>query len=409
MRVLNVTQTYFPFVEFGGPPVKVRALSKALARFGHHVTVLTADWGFAQRSSSGNAAGGKAERSVFGWRWDEEGVETIYLPNWLRYRALSWNPSAKRFCRERLAEFDVVHIFGIYDLLGPTVADFCWSRGVPYVVEPIGMFLPIVRNFFLKRMYHLLLGNRMLSRCSSIIATSNQEVSELVSAGLPAEKVVLRRNGVDLPEVMPERGKFRAAQGISPQAKLVLFLGRLSLKKSPDLLLQAFAALCNEGKIQDPLLAFVGPDDDGMKAKLIRSAENLGVASCVKFPGALFGEDKWAAYRDADIFVLPSQNENFGNAAAEAVAAGTPVIVTERCGIAPLLADVAGITVAHDANSISLAVERVLTEPGVHSRLSAGCPEVASRLDWQQPAREMEALYQRLAPISECRALHTRA
>ena len=409
MRVLNVTQTYFPFVEFGGPPVKVRALSRALARLGHQVAVLTADWGFAQRSASQREVCTNAERTPFGWRWNEEGVEAVYLPNWLRYRALSWNPSARRFCRERLTEFDAVHIFGIYDLLGPTVADFSYSRGVPYVVEPIGMFLPIVRNLFLKRMYHLLLGNRMLSRCSSIIATSNQEVSELVSAGLPPEKVVLRRNGVDLPEVMPERGKFRAAQRISAQAKLVLFLGRLSSKKSPDLLLRAFAALCGEGKVRDLLLAFVGPDDDGMKAKLIRSAENLGVASRVKFCGALFGEDKWAAYRDADVFVLPSQNENFGNAAAEAVAAGTPVIVTEQCGIAPLLADVAGLTVTHDANSISRAIVRVLTEPGLHSRLSAGCREVASRLDWQQPAREMEALYQRLTPIPECRALHTRA
>ena len=61
--------------------------------------------------------------------------------------------------------------------------------------------------------------------------------------------------------------------------------------------------------------------------------------------GPVFGAAKWAAYRDADVFVLPSQNENFGNTAAEAVAAGTPVIVTEQCGIAPLLANEAGLVV----------------------------------------------------------------
>ena len=66
--------------------------------------------------------------------------------------------------------------------------------------------------------------------------------------------------------------------------------------------------------------------------------------ACI-FPRRCEGEAKWAAYRDADIFVLPSQNENFGNTAAEAVAAGTPVIVTEQCGIAPLFAGTAGLVV----------------------------------------------------------------
>ena len=50
---------------------------------------------------------------------EEDGVQAIYLPTWLRYRALSWNPAVKRFARARLQNFDVVHIFGLYDLLGP--------------------------------------------------------------------------------------------------------------------------------------------------------------------------------------------------------------------------------------------------------------------------------------------------
>ena len=72
----------------------------------------------------------------------------------------------------------------------------------------------------------------------------------------------------------------------------------------------------------------------------------------MKFSGPIFGDDKWAAYRDADVFVLPSRNENFGNTAAEAVAAGTPVIVTEQCGIAPHLKDIAGLVVPHDDASL---------------------------------------------------------
>src|SRR4029077_6447688 len=99
----------------------------------------------------------------------------------------------------------------------------------------------------------------------------------------------------------------------------------------------------------------------------------------VRFAGPLFGEAKWAAYRDADVFVLPSQNENFGNTAAEAVAAGTPVIVTEQCGIAPLLADEAGLVVPHDTGALSRALERILNEAQLHARLAAGCAAVTSR------------------------------
>jgi glycosyltransferase involved in cell wall biosynthesis len=128
----------------------------------------------------------------------------------------------------------------------------------------------------------------------------------------------------------------------------------------------------------------------------------------VKFCGALFGEAKWSAYRDADVFVLPSQNENFGNTAAEAIAAGTPVIVTQQCGIAPLLANIAGLVVAHDAASISRAIQLLFAEPQLYARLTAGCRQVTSRLDWEQPAREMEDLYRKMAPVAERRALYTR-
>src|SRR5262249_7617474 len=234
MRILNVTASYQPFVEFGGPPVKVHALSEGLARRGHQVTVLTPDWGLEKR-----AEGSTAKRSPFGWKREENGVEAVYLPTWLRWRALSWNPAVKRFCRVRLADFDVVHIFGLYDLLGPAVATMSGRLGQPYLVEPIGMFLPIVRNIWAKRMYHALLGRRLLWGAAAVMATSDQEAEELTGGGLPREKIVQRRNGVDAPDSWPERGAFRRTHGIPANAKLILFLGRLSRKKSPELLLEA--------------------------------------------------------------------------------------------------------------------------------------------------------------------------
>jgi glycosyltransferase involved in cell wall biosynthesis len=397
MRILNVTQSYAPFFEFGGPPVKVRALSAELARRGHQVTVLTADWGLEARFPNGEPVA-SATRSPFGWRHDEDGVQSIYLPTWLRHRALSWNPAVKRFARARLQNFDVVHIFGLYDLLGPAIAEQCSVLKLPYVVEPIGMFLPIVRSFWRKRVYQCLFGRRMIDGARFLIATSEQEADELVSGGIPREKIVLRRNGVEVPAELPARGAFRAKHGIPPDATIILFLGRLSKKKRPGLLLEAFAALGAELlQRKDARLVFAGPDDEGLQASLTQTAARLGVTFCVIFTGPLFNTAKWECYRDADVFVLPSQNENFGNTAAEAVAAGTPVVVTKGCGVAPLLAGTAGIVVPHNAGAISQALKSLLTDADLLTRLSAGCQKAASRLGWGEPTAQMESLYRMLA------------
>jgi len=291
----------------------------------------------------------------------------------------------------------VVHIYGLYDLLGPAVAGACVKQKIPYVVEPIGMFVPIVRSLRLKRIYHAWFGRQLFEEASAIIATSEQEAEELVSGGVAREKITLRRNGVEAPASWPERGIFRKGLGIAEDAKVILFLGRLSEKKSPDLLLRAFASISNGTAVKSLRLVFAGPDEGGMKARLMQMAAQLGVTQQVLFAGPIFGEAKWAAYRDADVFVLPSQNENFGNTAAESVAAGTPVVVTELCGVAPLLAEVAGLVVPHDAGALARAIKSLISDPELHARLTAGCHAVTARLGWKEPVREMEELYNNLA------------
>ena len=399
MRILNVTETYAPFLEFGGPPVKVRALAEGLVRRGHQVTVLTADWGLEKRAQSPEEKIA-AERSPFGWRRTANGVEAIYLPTWLHYRRVSWNPAVKRYCRALLAKFDVVHIFGLYDLLGPSVAAACRKRAIPYVVEPIGMFSPIVRNLWLKRMYHNVWGRQMLQGASHVVATSEQEIEELVEGRIPRTKVLMRRNGVETPESWPELGTFRQTLGIAKDVKLVLFLGRLSVKKSPDLLLRAIAQVVKTHAGMPLRLVFTGPDEGGLRTQLEQLASDLGVRANVQIVGPVFGQAKWAAYRDADVFVLPSQNENFGNTAAEAVAAGTPVIATKHCGIAPLLANEAGLVVGHDVEELAEALSRTLRNDEVRGQLKGGCAKVALNLGWDGPVREMESLY--AGCVSQC-------
>src|SRR5215470_8522506 len=182
MLILNVTETYAPFYEFGGPPAKVEALSRGLSGRGNEVNVLTADWGIEKRIA-GTEREKSFKRSPFGWAGEHDGVKATYLSTRLRYRATSWNPRLGNFLREQLKRFEVVHIFGLYDLLGPATAKHCRKLDLPYVVEPIGMFVPIVRNILLKRLYHRFYGREMLAGAARVIATAEQEVQELASGG----------------------------------------------------------------------------------------------------------------------------------------------------------------------------------------------------------------------------------
>lgn len=390
MRVLMAVQSYFPFQDRGGPVVKVRALARGLARRQHHVTVLTADLGFTDR----NGFGMNVERCRWGWRAEENGVEAIYLSTLGHYRALTLNPRVIGFCRASLSQFDLVHFFGLYDLLGPAVSHFCRRQRIPYLIEPMGMYRPIVRSLRLKRLYHRMFGHQLVRGSRYLIATSEQEKQELVEGGIAATRIVIRRNGVELPENPPAPGDFRRRWEIPRDAKLILFLGRLVSKKSPDLLLEAFAGWrTGAGGNPNAVLVLAGPDEgDGFLARLKESKEAAHLNEQVIFPGPLYDDEKWSAYRDADLFVLPSQNENFGNTAAEAAACGTPVIVTDRCGIAPFIGG-AGMVIQHDVGQLCDALEKFLALEDPRARYGKGCEELVQRLSWEGPLDLTEDLY----------------
>jgi glycosyltransferase involved in cell wall biosynthesis len=391
MRILKVAQAYYPFQEKGGPVVKVRAIARGLAQRGYQVTVLTADLGLSKRSNST----AKYERCAWGWRSVQDGgIEVVYLSSFMHYRALTINPHVIGFCRTALRQFDLVHFYGLYDLLGPSVSHFCRRLGIPYVVEPMGMYRPIVRNIGLKRMYHVFLGRQFVGRARFLIATSEQEKQELIEDGIEASHIVIRRNGIDFPQELPARGEFRRQWSIADNSKLILFLGRLVSKKSPDMLIEAFARWRSKSTSgNDAVLVLAGPvEDDAFVSRLKANADRLGLGKRVRFVGPIYDHEKWQAYRDADVFVLPSQNENFGNTAAESAVCGTPVIVTDRCGIAPLVGQ-AGIVIPYDCDELEQALGRLLEDPVMLQHCQEGCREMARSLSWDDPLDVSEKLY----------------
>jgi glycosyltransferase involved in cell wall biosynthesis len=390
MRILKVVQSYFPFQDRGGPVVKVRALARGLALRGHQITVLTADLGL----SSQNGFTQHIQPCKGGWRAEEDGVEAIYLSTLANYRALTLNPAIPGFCGASLQNFDLVHFYGLYDLFGPAVSYFCRRQRIPYIIEPMGMYRPIDRGFQLKRAWHRYLGGSYWSHASQIVATSEMEQQELLADAVPAEKLVIRYNGIDRASFasLPARGAFRAQWGIAPDEPLILFLGRLIPRKGADILIDAFQACPASGR-----LVIAGPEGEpGYLASLAQRAATAGVASRVIFTGALYDNQKASVLADADIFALPSRYENFANAAAEAMACGIPVIITDACGIRSLVEGRAGLVIAPEQEPLAAALHALLSDRALYKKLQEGCRSVAAQLGWDRLSEQMEGYYKRV-------------
>src|ERR1700730_10302641 len=269
MRILKTTQTYYPYLSKGGPPAKVKGIARALSRRGHEVTVLTADLGEAVEAFAGQAWRRERTNGDWGWEWQDEGVKAIYLKTLTNYRATTISPRVLEFCLRRLADFQLVHVYGLYDLLGSVVARFCRRHDLPYVIEPLGMFQPKMRSLQKKRLYHALIGDALFEGAAVVIATSETERQELIAGGTAEEKIALRRNGLDLDEFqsLPARGALRVRLGLGENERLVLFLGRLSFIKGLDVLVRAFGEIADTH--HDVRLVIAGPDDaDGCRDEI---------------------------------------------------------------------------------------------------------------------------------------------
>lgn len=206
------------------------------------------------------------------------------------------------------------------------------------VVSPHGMLAPwaLAHKRVKKKAAWALYQKRLLNRVSLLHATSTAEADQFTRLGLVAPIAVIPW-GIEIPA-----GEWRSAfpgPKNQPNAfKTALFVGRIYPVKGLPMLVEAWAKVRPSGW----RVRIVGPDEAGHRAWIERQIRDAGLTGSFEFAGALEGQAKESAFRDADLFILPSHSENFGIAIGEALARGLPVITTrgapwdlletERCG-----------------------------------------------------------------------------
>lgn len=316
MKLLHVITTVNP--AFGGPIEGLRQLAEVLVQKGHTVEVASLDapdesW-VAECPIPVHAMG--PVNSTYGY--------SPYLVPWLR---------------ENASHYDFVVARGIWQYGSFATWRALRGSSTPYLVFTHGMLDPWFKHTYplkhlKKSLYWPWAEYRVLRDAAGVCFTCEEErllarqsfrpykcqefVVSYGTAGATGESDLQKQLFLE---------KFPHLKG----KRIFLFLSRIHVKKGCDLLIEAFAQVAAHD--QTLHLVMAGPDKTNLRPQLEAQAERLGVASRITWAGMLSGDLKWGAFHTAEVFALPSHQENFGIAVAEALSCGTPVLISNKVNI----------------------------------------------------------------------------
>jgi len=296
-------------------------------------------------------------------------------------------PDMRQVVESAVQQADVIHIHGIWLQIHYEAARAARRFGKPYIFRTCGMLDPwcLQQSKLKKQLYMMLRLNRYLNGAAAIHFTSETERVLVEPLGLKAPSIV-EPNGVDLREFdnLPVPGAFRSAFPAVGDRPIVLFLSRVHKKKGLDLLIPAFA----RARRGNAMLVIAGHDDRNYLVEAQKMVKELGLEEDVIFTGLLKGRARIEAMVDAEFFALPSYQENFGIAVVEALAAGTPVLISDQVNIhGEVSAAEVGVVVPLDQAKIAQAIEDLLASPSsVAAMRTRSRPFVQEHFDWDRIA-----------------------
>jgi glycosyltransferase involved in cell wall biosynthesis len=390
----------------GGPATVVQNLSEQLVSLGVSVTVMTR-----------TVVPGQSEVLP-----RDQTVDIVHIPgNGERpWRSLFGGLlKAKMGPDVATKEETIVHNFGLWMPANHAVATVCKSTRIPLVCSTCGMLAPwaLRHKAWKKRLGWWLYQRRDLSHAALLVATAEQEVRDIRRV-MPKKNIALMPNGVELPEGVKEKLKAgekttdyqttgqreqkseiigqRSAKGdLRPEVggrRTVVFLGRIHPVKGLKNLVEAWRLVQPKGW----RCILAGPDEAGHQKELEALLRMRDLESIFEFPGMMNDGQKWALFREADLFVLPSFTENFGVSAAEALAAGVPVITTKGTPWEELRTRKCGWWIDIGVEPLAAALRDAisLSDQERHEMGQRGRRLVQEKYSWPQIGRDMLAVYQ---------------
>ncbi|RVU45619.1 glycosyltransferase [Rubrivivax rivuli] len=349
MRVLHLIRSLDTV--FGGPAEGVRQTLRLAQAEGHAAEVLSLD---------DEPAGALGLVAMPGTVHTVPGARGGY----------GYTPVLDEWLRAHAAGYDALVVHGLWQYHGVAARRAARACGRPYFVFSHGMLDPWFRRahpfkHLKKQLYWLAAEHAVLRDAQAVLFTTEEEARLARQTFVPyaAQGAVVGYGAA--PDETARSSCAEDFLGLHPGLRgrrLLLFLGRLHEKKGCDLLVQAFAHVAQrQGALH---LVMAGPDSQGLQARLEALARQAGIESRVSFTGMLEGRAKWGALRAAEAFVLPSHQENFGIAVAEALAVGTPVLLSTQVNTwREVVRDGAGLADADTLEGTQRLLERWLHLP----------------------------------------------
>jgi glycosyltransferase involved in cell wall biosynthesis len=367
MKILHVIDLISQ-TRAGGSAKVPYHLAKEQAKQGHKVTIYASDWDAKDQESP-------------------EGAELVKFKAAVNISGYRITPG---LLMAKVNDYDIIHLHNYRTFLNVCVSWLARRAKVPYVLQAHGSMLIARHKKLLKQMDDIVWSKSIMHQADKLIAVSNIEVKQYEDMGNSRDRIVTVPNGIDVEEfrILPPRGEFRKQYNIKPDEKIVLYLGRIHEIKGLELLAKAFARLNR----QDTTLVITGYDD-GYKSKFTALTEELGIACRILYTGAAYGIDKLRIYTDADVYVLPSRYEIFGITVLEALACGTPVIVTDRCGLKDIVHDEYGMTVLYDKVKLADAMLKIIKDDTMEL-FRYKRKALAQQYGWAKIAKQMDEVYQ---------------
>jgi glycosyltransferase involved in cell wall biosynthesis len=314
LKILNIIHTLDPSV--GGVASAVLALSRELAERGHKVDVITLD--------------------EPGAPWLAQDGLTIH-PLGIGLSSYRYSRALSRWLRKHGGDYDCVMVHGLWQHLSFAAWRRYAGSAIPYYVFPHGMLDPwFKRTFPLKHvkkwLYWPWADYRVLRDAAAVIFTSEEErLQARESFWLYRCHEKVSPLGVAVEPVAPQaRDQFLERYPELQNSDALLFLGRLHPKKGCDLLIDALAGSSDTSSVS---IILAGPDQIGWEQELRARVAQHDLQRRIIFTGMLHGATKQGALASASAFILPSHQENFGMSVVEALAAGLPVLISNRINI----------------------------------------------------------------------------
>jgi glycosyltransferase involved in cell wall biosynthesis len=326
LRVLHILPSLSP--ETGGPAKSVIQLGKMIAGVGNDVSLYTTMWPKynvpISSCSEGLLAGRRVKITIF---------PAVPVPLNIR---LPHSPSLVKAVRNQAREFDMIFIHSLWNPLVTFVMRWLRLNKLSYSIMPHGMLDPVVlkRNKWKKLPWSLLWERANIEQASLVVFNTNAEEEKARESGWHLSRTFIMPHAIELSrwKALPLPQEFEVH---FPQARcreVILFVGRINWVKNLNKLVDALKIVIQ--KRPAAMLVCVGPDSEGHRAKIERYAQARDLGAHILFTGMLEGQKLKAAYSRGDVLALVSQKENFGLAAAEALACGLPVVVSNGVDVA---------------------------------------------------------------------------